>query len=127
MWSVTSATGASRTPSGHETEAFAVGGGADADAAMEGAAQHFGTGEAARAGDGLQRLGAILQERAGTLDAQRLDVGAGCLADLDAEGTGERALAEVRSGRQRGHRQILVEMAGDPSLQLAQHQERRHL
>ena len=53
-----------------EAEALAVGGRAHAHPPVKGAAQHFGAREAGGAGDRLQRLGAVLEQRAGALDAQ---------------------------------------------------------
>ena len=92
---------------------------------MERAAQDLGAGEPGGSSDRLQRLGAVLEQRAGPLDAQRLDVDGGRLADLGPEGAGERALAQVRAVGERGDREVLVEMAGDPRLQLAQRGPRR--
>src|SRR3712207_7928642 len=45
-------------------------------------------------------------------------VGGGRLPDLPPECPRERALAEARAGRERGHGQVLREMAGDPGLQI---------
>src|SRR4051812_43830522 len=77
--------GMARAGSGGEPEALAVGGRAHADTPVKGTAQDLGAGEPRGAGDGLERLGAVLEQHPRALDAQCLDVGGRRLADLGAE------------------------------------------
>src|SRR3954469_22652281 len=109
---------------GGEAEALAIAGGTHAQPAMKGAAQDLGAGEAGGPGDRLQRLSAVLEQVAGAFDAQCLDVGGRGLADFGSEGAGERALAEAGAVGQRRDREVLVEMPGDPRLQITQRRPR---
>src|SRR4051812_37427975 len=93
--------------SGREAEALAVAGGAYTQPPVKGATQDLGTGEAGGAGDDHQRLGAVLEQGAGTFDAERLDVGRRGLPDFGSEGACERALAEAGAVGQRRDREVL--------------------
>src|SRR3954447_24758724 len=100
-------------------EPLAVGGRADAEAPVEGAAQDLGAREAGGARGGLDAR-AVLEERAGALDAQALDVRRRGHPDLGAERAGEVPLAERGAAGQRRDGEVRVEVAGDPRLELAQ-------
>src|SRR3954465_13157057 len=91
---------------------------------MKGAAQDLGAGEAGGPGDRLQRLSAVLEQVAGAFHSQRLNVGRRRLADFGSEGSCERALAEAGATGQRRDREVLVEMPGDPRLQITERRPR---
>src|SRR5262249_54038512 len=69
----------------------------------------------------------VLEEIAGALDAQRLDVRGRGLANLPVKGARERPLAHQRALGQHGYRELLVQVPGDPSLELTQLGPRRLL
>lgn len=67
------------------SETVAVVGGGDAQAAVEAAAQGLGGAEAVAAGDGLERVAAVLQGPLRRLHPDPLDVGGGRDAELGGE------------------------------------------
>src|SRR4051794_24554147 len=105
--------------SGGGAEPLAVGGRADAEAPVEGAAQDLGAREAGGARGGLDAR-AVLEQRPGALDAQPLDVRRRGHPDLGTERAGEVPLAERGAAGQRWDGEVRVEVAGDPRLELAQ-------
>jgi hypothetical protein len=76
------------------------------------------------AGHRFQRLRIVLEQGAGALDAQAFDVGGRRLADLGSERAREGTLAEARALGEGGDREVLVEVPGDPGLQLTQRRSR---
>src|SRR2546421_1693655 len=100
---------------------------AHAEAARERASKRLDGPEAALAGD-LVHLGvAALERDPRALEPHRLDVGGRREADLPLKDAGEVARAHERAFGEDGHREILVEVTGDPALKLAQRLAPRRL
>src|SRR5205823_1418303 len=93
---------------------------AHAEATRERASKRLDGPEAALARD-LVHLGvAALERDPRALESHRLDIGGRREADLPLKDAGEVARAHERALGEDGHREVLVEMAGDPALKLAQ-------
>ena len=105
---------------GRPSEAGAVVGRGGADPAGEGAAHGLGGAETAAGRDELDRIGGLLEELAGALHPQRLDVGRRGHPGLAPEEAGEVARAHRGAFGQGLDPQVGVEVVGDPGLELAQ-------
>jgi F0F1-type ATP synthase membrane subunit b/b' len=101
-------------------ETAAVLGGSDLERAQERAPHRLGGAEAAGAGDGGDRLGAVLEQPAGGLEPHALDPAGGRDAGLGAEGAGEVARAHVCALGHGLDAVIAGDVLDDASLHLAQ-------
>src|SRR5947209_4768659 len=103
-----------------DAEAAAVVGGGDVQGTQERTAHGLGRAEAAADGDLVDRRRRLLEQPAAGFHTRPLDEAGGGDTDLAAEGAREVARAHRRPLGEAFDGQVVVQMVGDPGLQLAQ-------